>query len=167
MPADDQKIHTNRYKVVPRTLVFLFDSTNRVLLIKGSSNKRLWSGLYNGIGGHIEVGENIQEAAVRELKEETGIINCPLQFCGQIMVDVTPETGVSLFIFRGTYQDEVIISSSEGELTWIPLDAIENLRLVEDLPRLIPLVAAHQPDSPVIIGKYSYDQEGKLRISLI
>lgn len=167
MPADDQKINTDRYKVVPRTLIFLFDSFDRVLLIRGSSTKLLWSGLYNGIGGHIEAGENIQEAAERELREETGITACQLHFCGQIMVDVTDETGVCLFIFRGIYQDEKLLPSSEGELIWIPLDELEEFPLVEDLPELIPRVVSHQTGNPIIIGKYSYDREGKLIISLV
>jgi 8-oxo-dGTP pyrophosphatase MutT (NUDIX family) len=47
--------------------------------------------LYNGIGGHIEAGEDILEAAQRELNEETGISQVELSICGQIMIDVSPE----------------------------------------------------------------------------
>lgn len=57
-PKSDQRIDDQeRYLVVPRTLVFLFDEQDRVLLLKGAENKIRWAGLYNGIGGHVERGK--------------------------------------------------------------------------------------------------------------
>jgi 8-oxo-dGTP diphosphatase len=51
---------------------FLFNSdTNRVCLIK--KNKPLWQkGRLNGVGGHIEKGENPNTAMTREFQEEAG-----------------------------------------------------------------------------------------------
>jgi predicted NUDIX family phosphoesterase len=57
MPKSDQGVHTKRYQIIPRVLIFIFDG-DRVLLIKGAPNKRLWANQYNGIGGHIERGED-------------------------------------------------------------------------------------------------------------
>ena len=67
MPVIDQGFDDRKYHVIPRTLIFLFDSLNRVLLIKGSDKKQRWPGKYNGVGGHIESGEDILEAALRVL----------------------------------------------------------------------------------------------------
>ena len=52
---------------------FCFDySRKRVALIK--KNRPNWQkGLLNGIGGHIEAGENLNDAIRREFKEETGV----------------------------------------------------------------------------------------------
>lgn len=165
MPKSDQGIEQDRYRVVPRTLVFLFDSANRVLLLKGAETKRLWAGLYNGIGGHIERGEDIYEAASRELLEETGIAGINLRFCGQITVDVSDQVGVAIFVFKGEYLVDDFSNSSEGTLCWVSLDEIDVFPLVEDLPELIPRVAAHQTTAPIIVGKYSYGDNGKLEIS--
>lgn len=166
MPKSDQGIDKKRYQVIPRTLIFLFNQEHQVLLLKGSPNKRLWSGLFNGIGGHIEAGEDIFEAANRELLEETGIAGLALRFCGQVMVDVADEVGVAIFIFKGQLEGSNFETSSEGSLSWVDLDALETVPLVEDLPTLIPRVAAHQASSAFIIGKYWYGLEGDLRISI-
>ena len=58
MTSNEQGIFQYRYKVIPRTLIFL-KKHNSILLIKEAETKKLWPNLYNGIGGHIEKGEDI------------------------------------------------------------------------------------------------------------
>ena len=169
MPVTDQRIDENRYKVIPRTLVFIFDGHGRVLLLKGFQNKRLWAGLYNGIGGHIEVGEDILKAALREVREETGLKGIDLQLCGQIMVDVSAEMGVALFLFKGLTPQELppLVESNEGELCWIHTNLLGEVNLVEDLRALLPRVINFQPGDRLIIGKSQYSKDGKLIISFV
>ena len=165
MPSSDQGVEAKRYKVIPRSLIFLFDENDHVLLIKGSKTKRLWAGLYNGIGGHIEQGEDIKEAALRELQEETGITDVDLFFVGQIMVDVSDETGVAIFLFKGQFGGDDFIHSSEGQLAWIPIDHLSEVPVVEDLPVILPRIIKHQVSDPILIGRYRYGLNGKLEIS--
>lgn len=164
MPNTDQGNDFHRYLIIPRTLIFLFNHRNQVLLLRGAENKRLWAGLLNGIGGHVEVGEDIFESAERELWEETGIAKIPLLFCGQIMIDVGSQTGVGVFLFRGRYDGSDFNASREGALEWVDLDNLINLPLVEDLPLLIPKIAAFTLGAQPLIGKYSYNPDGSLRI---
>jgi 8-oxo-dGTP diphosphatase len=151
--------------VIPRTLIFLFNHREQVLLIKGSKEKRLWAGVLNGVGGHVEAGEDICEAAQRELAEETGIVNIQLTYCGQIMVDISKAAGVAIFLFRGEYLADDFINSEEGELMWVDLERLGDEHIVEDLIDLLPKIAEFQEGHPLIIGKSYYSEDGGLVIS--
>lgn len=60
----------------PTVGVFIFNKAGEVLLLQ--SHK--WPGKYVIPGGHVEVGERLEEAAIREAKEETGLDIYDLKF---------------------------------------------------------------------------------------
>jgi len=164
MPSTDQGLLTESYKLVPRTLIFLTNEDN-ILLIKGSPNKRLWANLYNGIGGHLERGEDVLNSAKRELLEEVGIIPDNLWLCGIITIDTTGDTGIGIYVFRGECAQIPSVQSEEGSAEWVPINQISELPLVEDLPVVLPIVIARTPDAQPFFAHYHYTDEGKLRIS--
>ncbi len=164
MSERDQGFNPDRFVVIPRTLIFIFDE-DRVLLLKGADDKNIWANKYNGVGGHVEAGEDILESAARELFEETGITKVPLHLCGQVMISLKDHQGIALFIFTGSYSGETLIPSVEGALEWIALDRIEDYPVVEDLPVLLDRAKKHQLGEPIFYGKYHYDDAGKLVMS--
>lgn len=60
----------------PTVGVFIFNPKGEVLLLQ--SHK--WPGMYVVPGGHVELGERIEDAAIREAKEETGLDIYDLEF---------------------------------------------------------------------------------------
>jgi 8-oxo-dGTP diphosphatase len=163
MPISDQGLTVDRYTLIPRTLIFLNKEDN-FLLIKGSPKKRLWANLYNGIGGHVERGEDLLSAAQREIVEETGLIPIDLWLCGMVTIDTETNPGIGIFIFRGEAQDVELKNSLEGTLTWISMDQIFTLPLVEDLYTLLPKIFKFYKGAPPFSALYTYDQNGGLHI---
>jgi len=60
----------------PTVGIFIFNKDGKVLLLE--SHK--WPGAYVVPGGHVELGERLEEAAVREAREETGLDIYDLEF---------------------------------------------------------------------------------------
>ena len=164
MPVSDQGSTDDRYTLIPRTLIFLTRG-DRVLLMKGASSKRLWANRYNGIGGHIERGEDILSAARRELEEETGLTPEDLWLCGTITIDVGKNPGICVFICRGECPTGTPIDSTEGTSTWIPENELGEYPLVEDLNTLLPRVLALKKDDPPLSALYTYDEKDQLVIT--
>lgn len=167
MPASDQGVQVNRYQLIPRTLIFLTHA-DKVLLLKGAPDKKIWANLYNGLGGHVEQGEDILSAARREIFEECGLRFDDLWLVGVISVDTGLNPGIGVFVFRGDlgagYQSEVPLKykSIEGFLEWVSIDRINELPVVEDLPVLIPKALSVNRESAPFIARYYYDVQGEL-----
>lgn len=163
MSISDQGSLTGRYTLVPRSLIFLTQA-NQVLLIKGAPEKKLWAGLYNGLGGHIERGEDVISSARRELREEARIETASLWLCGVITIDTGQASGIAIFVLRGENPVGQPRSSAEGDLEWVAMDQIERLPVVEDLPVLLKRALAIQPGNPPFSAHYQARPGEALRI---
>src|SRR5687768_14668341 len=63
--------------MMPAVCALIFDERDRVLLHRASDDGR-----WHTIGGAIDPGEQIADAAVREAREETGLIVEPVRLVG-------------------------------------------------------------------------------------
>ncbi len=162
MPQTDQGIVHGRYLLVPRVLIFVLRE-DEVLLLKGAPHKRSWANRYNGIGGHVERGEDVLSAAYRELEEETGL-RADLRLAGTVIVDAEETIGVGLYVFVGTCPNGEPRAGSEGTPEWVPFAELASRPLVEDVEPLLERVRRLGPADPPFSARSFYDQAGRLRL---
>jgi 8-oxo-dGTP diphosphatase len=137
---------------------------DEVLLLKGAPTKKIWPGKYNGLGGHVERGESVHAAALREIREEAGVEVKDLRLRGVITIETGEPAGIGLFVFTATALERAVLPSAEGTLEWIPAHRIAELDAVEDLPLLLPRILSVRPDSPCFSAQYSYSADDHLVI---
>jgi 8-oxo-dGTP diphosphatase len=137
-----------------------------VLLLRGGPHKRLWAGLYNGVGGHVEAAEDIRAAVLREVKEETGLDVGDVRLRGVIHVDVDdPIRGVLFFVFTAIAPSRQVVPTQDGSLEWVSAHDLPLAQMVEDLPVILPMVLAMGPADPPFFAAYSYDADNRLVIT--
>jgi len=144
--------------VSPRVLLFL-RRDGRWLLLRGAAHK-WFAGQLDGLGGHVEPGEDVLAAAYREAEEECGLR--PLSLCLAATVPVSGDPPVALFVHLGTLPPGELIPTDEGEHVWCSDADLGNadLAFVPDVPLLIRDLTA--PEAAGHVLSYALDPPDKL-----
>ena len=154
----------NRWLALPRTLCFVLHG-DAVLLMKRAAHKRVFPNQYNGLGGHIERGEDPYSGALREIEEESGLRVHDLRLRSIHNIDAGQPSGILLFVFTARSQTRALDPhSDEGRLEWVARDKIMTLDLVEDLPALLPRILDMPDDQAPIYAHVSYNAADEIQM---
>ena len=103
--------------------------------------KKDWPGI-NFPGGHVEANESVEESAIREMKEETGLNVHSLEFATYYEWNMTEEGVRHLcLLFRSKDFDGTLKSSSEGKVFFIKKDELSHHLLSIDFDKILELVS--------------------------
>lgn len=115
--------------------------------------KKDWKG-YTLPGGHVEPGESIVDAVVREMQEETGLTVENPRLCGVKQFPI--EGGRYLvFLFRASRFRGELRSSEEGQMHWVKREALGTVNLVEDFDALLRVMLDEN------LSEFQYVVEGE------
>ena len=132
---------SHRTETAEFTVLCLIHDKERILLQDRISED--WKG-YTLPGGHVEVGESIVDAVIREMKEETGLTIRDPKLCGvkQFPIrdgDYTKGRYV-VFLFKTCEFSGEVVSSDEGTMHWVSISDLDKVNTVEDLPELLEVM---------------------------
>lgn len=109
-----------------------------------------WMGMWNGVGGKLEMGETPLACILREVKEETGILLTDVEYKGNVTWEVHDSNSDGMYLFIAElperYEYPTPIKMEEGILDWKSIDWLlhpENMG-VANLKYFLPLMLNDQ-----------------------
>lgn len=123
------------------TVLCLIHDSDRYLLQNRVRDD--WKG-YTLPGGHVEPGESIVDAVVREMKEETGLTIRAPKLCGIKQFPLKDGDYAKgrylVFLYETSDYEGELVSSDEGTMQWVEKKDLKNVNLVEDFLDLIDVM---------------------------
>jgi len=142
--GQDSRDNIHRQGLLHREVnVWIFNDNNEILFQRRGQNKDTFPGLLDAsAGGHVEIGQNYDETAIKELAEETGIVAAPSDLIlleknkASIKDEITGSVNNRFSTFYAYHLKPGIdkLQLEDGEVTgleWWPIEKIFNLTKVE------------------------------------
>ncbi len=105
------------------TLAYVIDN-NKILL--GFKKRGFGQGWWNGFGGKVEDGEQLESAVIRELREEAGLeaLAISLEAIFEFRFEQEPGKVLQVHVFKVNKWQGDVTESEEMKPQWFDLDAL-------------------------------------------
>lgn len=142
--------------MIIQTLVFI-QKENKLLL--GLKKRGFGEGRYNGIGGKVQEGESIEDAAMRECKEEIGVdVDALVQFGEVIFYPVKFPKGIKVHFFKTSQFRGEPTESEEMKPQWFDIDKLPFDTMWDDDRYWVPLFLKGKK----FMGTFWFDGDDKV-----
>lgn len=150
----------NKLSVISATLLFLQKEEEVLLAMKKRGFGANW---WNGVGGKLEAGETIEEAAVRETQEEIGVMPKTLKHVANLYFEFTgdgsePEPDMEVSVFTSHEWDGEPAETEEMAPKWFNLSEIPYDSMWSDdkywLPRML--------EGQILKGYFRFDKDNEI-----
>lgn len=119
------------------TMMLIEEPTTHQVLVEDKRNVP-WKAGHSFPGGHVKVGESSLTAAIREVREETGIMVHTAQFCGTCeWFDPDSNRRKLGLLYRSADFDGTPRDSNEGRVYWLDRSTLTVANSAESLFTLL------------------------------
>ena len=124
------------------TVLCLIEDGDWILLQNRAKND--WRG-FALPGGHVEPGESVVDAVIREMKEETGLTITNPQLCG--IKEWINEDGSRyiVFLFKTESFSGELASSDEGRVFWVKKDEVLKMNWIWNMDGIMQIMDSNHP----------------------
>lgn len=124
-----------------KVFMLLRNGTGKLLFMRNDHKESIIYGYVNPPAGHLEIGENVNDAVRRELEEETGLQEVSdIQVRGLVNVRGFKELPVFMIIVSGLVTDKnEPVAKGEGTAVWLSIKEVQEQKVLEDVQRIIDL----------------------------
>ncbi|MBE6951628.1 MAG: 8-oxo-dGTP diphosphatase [Ruminococcaceae bacterium] len=117
------------------TNMCMISDPNGNILVQDRKNPD-WPGI-TFPGGHVEPGEAFAASVIREVYEETGLTIENPRLCGVKQFQTRRDERYVVFFYRADQYSGTLKSSAEGEVFWIPREALTTYPLAPDFEDMV------------------------------
>lgn len=111
----------------------------KVLIIKRASNDNIGAETWECVGGKIEFGEELEDALIREIKEEVGlnVVVRKILYATTFKTDPTRQVVIITYLCESNH-DEVVLSSEHMQYLWATKEQLKQFlhtNIIEDFKK--------------------------------